>query len=290
LAAKDSLFYPKKTLNLNGKILDLSTPRVMGILNITPDSFYDGGRYNHGRDMLRQAAKLIEEGADIVDIGACSSRPGAPAVSEQTEWQRLKPALKDIQKMFPGTPLSVDTFRASIAEKAVAEGAAMVNDVSGGSLDPAMFEVAGRLKVPYVLMHMRGTPENMQKHTRYDDLLTNIFDALQKKYHILTQSGVTDVIIDVGFGFAKTIAQNFELLRNLGRFSLLGAPILAGLSRKSLIWKTLGRTPAEALNGTTVLNTLALDYGADILRVHDVQEAWEAIALLRKVQKCDTAV
>lgn len=276
---KDTGFPVKKTLNLGGNLLDLAHPRVMGILNITPDSFYEGSRRQGAQELLQQAEKMLQQGADILDIGGYSSRPGATDISEEEEWQRVGMAVKLLTTHFPEAPLSIDTFRAEVARKSVLEGAAMINDISGGELDAAMFETIARLQVPYILMHMRGTPQNMKDLNQYTHLLHDIFDYFASKLNKLRHLGVNDIVVDPGFGFAKNIAQNYELLQNMGYFSALGVPVLAGLSRKSLIYKKLGIRPEEALNGTTVLNTISLMQGASILRVHDVKEAAEAVKL-----------
>lgn len=281
MKTKDTGFSVKKTLKLHGNLLDLTQPRVMGILNVTPDSFYEGSRQHGEKELLLQAEKMLAEGADILDIGGYSSRPGATDISEEEEWQRVGMAVKLLVKHFPEAPLSVDTFRADVARKAVLEGAALINDISGGELDPAMFDTIARLQVPYILMHMRGTPQNMKELNHYDNLLHEIFDYFAAKLNKLRALGVHDIVIDPGFGFAKNIAQNYELLQNIGYFSALGVPVLVGLSRKSLIYKKLNISPAEALNGTTVLNTIGLMQGASILRVHDVKEAVEAVKLFK---------
>lgn len=280
LKAKDKVFSSKKTLNIQGKPWVLDTPKVMGILNVTPDSFYDGGRFNMEDAMLRQVEKLLQEGAAIIDIGGYSTRPGAPETSEEEETFRVVESIDSILKRFPDTLISVDTFRSNVARRAVESGAVIINDVSGGTLDDKMFETVAAAKVPYILMHMRGNPSNMQTLVDYDNLLEDMLTFFQKRVYALQQAGVADIVIDPGFGFfAKTIPQNFEILRNLNYFQILNLPILAGLSRKSTIYKSLNIQAAEALNGTTVLNTIALVNGAKILRVHDVKEAVEAIKL-----------
>lgn len=279
--AKDTVFYSKKTLKLNGKILDLSTPLVMGILNVTPDSFYDGGKYQETKAIVDRAGQLLQNGATIIDIGGYSSRPGAGDISESEEMDRVIPCTEAIIKAYPGILLSIDTFRATVAKAAIEAGACMVNDISGGSLDKAMFETVAQLRVPYVLMHMRGTPQNMVSQNNYDNLLWDILQYLEKKVFQLRKMGLTDIIVDVGFGFAKSIRQNYELLKNLDYFEVLNLPLLVGISRKSMIYKRLGVSVEEALNGTTVLNTIALTKGASILRVHDVKEAAEAVKLFK---------
>ena len=281
--AKDTFFQIKTSLNVGGKILDLSAPKVMGILNITPDSFFEGSRTQSEKEILTQAEKMLTEGADILDLGAYSSRPGATDISVEEEKQRLIPAVKLIVKHFPEAVISVDTFRASIAKKAIESGAHIINDISGGNLDQEMFKTVGKLGVPYILMHMKGTPQTMKDLTDYVDLCSEIKLYFSEKIAQLKQAGVKDIVLDLGFGFAKNIKQNFELLKQLADFRTLGFPILAGLSRKSMIYKTLDIDANEALNGTTVLNTIALLNGASILRVHDVKEAREAILLINKI-------
>ena len=281
--AKDTFFQIKTSLNVGGKILDLSAPKVMGILNITPDSFFEGSRTQSEKEILTQAEKMLIEGADILDLGAYSSRPGATDISVEEEKQRLIPAVKLIVKHFPEAVISVDTFRASIAKKAIESGAHIINDISGGNLDQEMFKTVGKLGVPYILMHMKGTPQTMKDLTDYVDLCSEIKLYFSEKIAQLKQAGVKDIVLDLGFGFAKNIPQNFELLKQLADFRTLGFPILAGLSRKSMIYKTLDIDASQALNGTTVLNTIALLNGASILRVHDVKEASEAILLINKI-------
>ena len=279
--AKGSIFYEKKTLNIRGNLVDLSTPRVMGILNVTPDSFYDGGRYfQNEHRVLQQAEKMLLEGATFLDIGGYSSRPGAEEVSVEEEKRRVVENVALVTKHFPEAYVSVDTFRAEVAREAVAAGAGMVNDISGGELDQQMFDTIAELQVPYILMHMRGTPQTMQGFITYENLVVDVLDDLQKKMARLRELNVKDIIVDPGFGFAKTIDQNYTLLKNLSVFLTLGAPLLVGLSRKSMIYRRLNIDVEAAGNGTTVLNTLALMNGAGILRVHDVKEAVEAIKLV----------
>ena len=249
--------------------MHLDTPRVMGILNVTPDSFYDGGKFKDEKSILAQVKKMIEEGADFIDVGGYSSRPGAADISEQEELNRILPVVALITHHFPKCILSVDTFRSAVATKAVEAGASIVNDISGGEQDTAMFETVARLRTPYILMHMRGTPRTMTTLTEYSDVVKECTEYFQKKITQLHALGVTDIIIDPGFGFAKTADQSFELLANLDYLQILGQPILAGVSRKSMIWRTLEITPGEALNGTTALNAVALMKGVSILRVHD---------------------
>lgn len=271
------------TLNCKGRILTLDSPLVMGILNMTPDSFYQGSR-NAGKDeLLRNASKMIEDGADILDIGGQSTRPGAKAITVDEELHRVVSAISVLKAEFPDAVISVDTYRSKVAKEAVDAGASILNDISAGSLDDKMIETVAALKVPYVLMHMRGTPETMQQLTQYDNLVREVIDYFIAKLEMLKKAGIGDIIIDPGIGFAKTAEQNFQLLKNLQQLSILGHPILAGISRKATIYKTLGITADEALNGTTVLNTVALLNGASILRVHDVKETREAVTLVRQL-------
>jgi dihydropteroate synthase len=276
---KDSAICRKHTLNLGGKILSLHTPIVMGILNLTPDSFYDGGVLSSEKAWITQATKMFSEGATLLDIGGYSSRPGATDISVKEELQRVVPVIKSILKEFPDALLSIDTFRSEVAKQAIDAGALMVNDISGGELDGNMFKIVAQRKIPYILMHMQGMPQNMANSTQYTDIFPELMDYFQKKLHKLLTLGVVDVIIDLGFGFAKTLGQNFGLLGNLQAFQILERPVLVGLSRKSMIYKTLGVTANEALNGTTALHMVALQNGASILRAHDVKEAVEAIKL-----------
>ncbi|WP_342667266.1 dihydropteroate synthase [Adhaeribacter aquaticus] len=254
----------------------------MGILNVTPDSFFEGSRIKGSDSLLSRAEKMLEEGATMLDVGGYSSRPGAAEISVKEEETRVVPAIRTLRKTFPDCLISIDTFRASIAELAIKEGANIINDISGGELDEAMFNTAARLKVPYILMHMRGTPQNMTSLTQYDDIVLELTTYFEQKVAALHALGVTDVILDPGFGFAKTIDQNYELLRRLDDFKILGLPILVGLSRKSMTYKTLGIDAAEALAGTIALNTIALMYGANILRVHDVKEAVQTVKLFKR--------
>jgi dihydropteroate synthase len=276
----------KKTLNIRGRLFDLSTPVVMGILNITTDSFYSESRVNTQNQVVDKAGQMIAEGAGIIDIGGYSTRPGAKEIDQQEEGDRIESAVEPLNKYFPDLVISVDTFRAQVAERGILKGAHIINDVAGGSLDPAMFDTVAALKVPYILMHMRGTPQTMNQMTNYNQLIPDILGDLQKKIMGLTNRGVADIVVDPGFGFAKTIAQNFELMKHLSEFSLLGYPVLAGISRKTTIYKTLGISADEALNGTTVLNTLALQQGASILRVHDVRPAVEVVKLWMEAGNC----
>jgi len=276
---KDKLFSNKNTLNIKGKILDISVPKVMGVINVTPDSFFAGSRSQQQNKIVKKAEIMLSEGAAILDIGGCSTRPGAEELPEEEEANRVIPAIHSINRSFPEAVISIDSFRSNIVKQAFDVGASMINDVSGGNLDPEMFKTVAILNSPYILMHMRGTPQTMQKETAYNMLVVDIMDHLQKKVFELQQMGIADILIDPGFGFAKTVEQNYVLLKNLGYFEALELPIVVGLSRKSIISKTLGISMDEALNGTTVLNTLALVNGARILRVHDVKEAVEAVKL-----------
>ena len=256
----------------------------MGIVNVTPNSFYDGGKHNEINSIIHQVEKMISEGADIIDIGAYSSKPSAEFVSEQDEINRLKVVIKELVNTFPSVVLSVDTFRASVAKFAVDQGVAMVNDISAGLLDDAMLPTVAELKVPYIMMHMRGTPQTMQSLTQYDDVVKEMLFYFSERIQKARSFGISDVIIDPGFGFAKTIEQNYEVLQKLELFSILELPLLVGISRKSMIYKVLETTPQEALNGTTVINTIALQKGAKIIRVHDVKEAVECVKLVSQLQ------
>jgi len=278
-------FYTNKTLNIRGTLVLLDTPVVMGILNVTPDSFYDGGKFIDERTVLEHTEKMVREGARFIDVGGYSTRPGAPSVDVEEEERRVLPVIRLLASHFPTVPVSVDTFRSAVAQKAVEAGASMINDISGGEGDEAMFDTVASLGIPYILMHMRGTPQTMSKLTNYDDIVKEIADYFHRKIHALHQRGVKDIILDPGFGFSKTPDQNFELLHQLDYFTTFGIPILAGFSRKSMVWKTLDTNPAGALNGTTALNTIALSKGAKILRVHDVKEAVECITLFEKMKK-----
>jgi dihydropteroate synthase len=281
---QNTAFSTNKTLNLGGSLMNFHRPRVMGILNVTPDSFYDGGRFDSAEQVVKKAGQMLHEGADIIDVGGYSSRPGADVISTDEETQRVLKAIRPLIKHFPGAVLSIDTFRSVVARAAVEEGALMVNDISGGELDPEMFKTVADLRVPYVLMHMRGDPQSMARLTHYNDPVKEIIDYFHKKIHTLTLLGIRDIIIDPGFGFAKTREQNFLILQHLEAFSILEKPLMAGLSRKSMVWKTLGIKPEEALNGTSALHAVALFKGADILRVHDVRECKEVISLMAAIK------
>ncbi len=274
----------KKTLNVAGKLLDLSTPRVMGVLNITPDSFYEGSRFDVSADMLQKAYQMVEEGATFIDVGGYSTRPNAADVPESVELERVLPVVELLKKHLPDAIVSIDTFRANVARQAVEAGAGVINDVSGGTLDADMFDTVAKLGVPYVLMHLRGNPQTMAQLNHYQDLTAEVIQELQAQLYKLQQLGAKDIVVDPGFGFAKNIDQNFEMLNQLEAFELLERPVLVGISRKSMIWRTLQIEAAEALNGTSVLNTVALLKGAAILRVHDVRQATEAIKLVQQLK------
>jgi len=278
---QSKVFSQNKTLNLRGRLIDLSTPQVMGILNVTPDSFFDGSRFSNEKAILQHIEKITNEGASMVDIGGYSTRPGASDITEKEELNRVIAPIQSILRNFPDTIISIDTFRSSVAKAAIDEGALVINDVSGGEADGKMFDTVAALNVPYIMMHMRGTPQTMTQQTAYENLLKEIIDYFHKKINILHSKGVKDIMVDPGFGFAKTPSQSFELLQHLDHFKILGKPILAGLSRKSMIWKTLSTTAENALNGTTSLNTIALLKGASLLRVHDVKEAVEVVKLIQ---------
>ena len=271
------------TINCLGNLIDLSTPKVMGILNITPDSFYDGGKFKDEKAILNQTEKMLAEGATFIDVGAYSSRPNATHISEDEELKRILPVINVLIENFPEIIISVDTFRSEIAKKAIENGAAIINDISGGNMDDKMFETVAQLQVPYVLMHMLGTPQNMQNKPVYTDVIQELIKFFAEKIFKLHQLKINDIIIDVGFGFGKTNEHNFEILKNLSLFEILDCPILAGISRKSMLHKTLGISAKEALNATTSANTIALINGAKILRVHDVKEAVEAIKIVEQV-------
>lgn len=267
------------TINCKGVLIDLSRPKVMGILNVTPNSFFDGGKYADESTILNQVKKMLQEGATFIDLGAYSSKPNADYVSEEEELQRLIPIVELLVREFPEIILSIDTFRSQVAEIAITAGAAMINDISAGNLDEVMLETVAKLQVPYIMMHMNGTPETMQTLTNYEDIIKEMMLYFAQKINEARSLGINDLIVDPGYGFAKTTEQNFEVMHKSALFQHLNVPILAGFSRKSMIYKTLGITAKDALNGTTVLNTLALTKGANILRVHDVKEAVEAIRL-----------
>ncbi|MDD2298493.1 MAG: dihydropteroate synthase [Fermentimonas sp.] len=278
----------KKSININGTLIDLTTPLVMGILNVTPDSFFQGSRKQSEIDIVNRCRQIIDEGGSIIDVGAQSTTPTSEFLTSAEEAERLMPALKLIRSEFPDVIISVDTFYADVAKQSVEEfGANIINDVSGGQIDDRMFPVMGELNVPYILMHMRGVPQTMQSMTDYDDFIQDILYYFSEKKAQLNFLGVNDVIIDPGFGFSKTLSQNYELMAYLKYFHIFEEPILVGISRKSMIYKLLGSTPENSLNGTTVLNSVALLSGADILRVHDVKEAVECIKIIGKMAEYD---
>lgn len=272
------------SIQVNGRLMDLSVPRVMGILNVTPDSFYAGSRKQTERDIAERVEQLMEEGTDIIDIGAYSSRPNAKDVAAEEEMERLEKGLRIIRQLAPDTVVSVDTFRASVAQRCVGEyGVAMINDISAGELDSCMFETVARLGVPYIMMHMQGTPQNMQVAPHYDNLIQDIMTYFARKIQALRELGQKDIIVDPGFGFGKTLEHNYELMNRLERLKILELPVLVGVSRKSMVYKLLDITPDESLNGTSVLHTIALLKGASILRVHDVRACREVVRIVEKM-------
>lgn len=271
------------TINCKGELIDLSTPRIMGILNVTPNSFYDGGKYKTDLDFLNQAEKMLNEGADFIDLGAYSSKPSAAFVTETEEIKRLVQVVTLLVDRFPSVNLSIDTFRAEVAKQAIEAGAAIVNDIAAGLLDDRMLEVVGQLQVPYIMMHMRGNPQTMQSLTHYDDLILDLRYYFSERIAKARAAKINDIILDPGFGFAKNLQQNYELLAKLEHFHCFELPLLVGISRKSMLYKLLDSTPQEALNGTSVLNTIALQKGANILRVHDVKEACEVRKILNQL-------
>lgn len=271
------------TINCKGNLIDLSTPKVMGIINITPDSFYDGGKYKNDSELLSQVYMMLKSGATFIDVGAYSSRPNAIHISEKEELQRILPIVKLLTKEFPAILLSIDTFRSSVARQTIEAGAAMINDISAGHGDSKMLQTITDFRVPYIMMHMKGTPQTMQQETTYDHLIKDILYYFSERIAKAKALGISDLIIDPGFGFAKTQEQNFELLNHLELFKIIEKPILIGISRKSMIYKKLDTTADQALNGTTVLNTIALQKGASILRVHDVKEAVECVKLFSEL-------
>jgi dihydropteroate synthase len=271
------------TINCHGNLIDLSTPKVMGILNLTPNSFYDGGKFSNDASILNHVELMFNQGAVIVDIGAYSSKPNAEFVNEEEELRRIIPIVLLIKKQFPELLISIDTFRSSVAKEAIESGACIINDISAGGLDINMFTIIAELQVPYIMMHMKGNPQTMQSLAQYVDITKEMLFYFSEKVALARSYGINDIILDPGFGFAKTTQHNFEVLSNLDLFKMLELPILAGISRKSMIYKTLNSTPEFALNGTTVLNTIAVQKGANILRVHDVKEAVECINLLAQL-------
>ncbi len=281
--AKDTFLNRKTTLNCNGKMVDIAQPCVMGVINLTPDSFYGNSRMQTIDAALKQTEKFLSQGAKFIDLGAYSTRPGGANVSLAEELERLIPVVKAVCKQFPDALIAVDTFRANVAEQSVQAGACLINDIAAGNLDSNMFKTIAKLQVPYLIMHLKGTPQNMQNNAVYSNIIPEVMTYFTTKIAELSALGVKDIIIDPGFGFAKNLAQNYELLNGLQDFNALQVPVLVGFSRKSMIYKLLNTTPNEALNGTTVLNTVALLKGANILRVHDVKEAVECITLVQKM-------
>ena len=275
-----------KMLKVGREVLDFSTPAVMGILNVTPDSFYDGGSYQSEAKIIGRIHQIVEEGGRIIDVGAYSSRPGAAAVSEKEEIGRLMPAVELIRKYYPHIPVSIDTFRAKVAKEVnTCMGTVIVNDISGGTMDETMFDYVAQAGIPYVMMHIQGTPETMQKNPEYADVVKEVGQFFRERIARLEAAGFRQIILDPGFGFGKTLQHNYELLDGMETYKSFGYPLLAGISRKSMIYKLLGGTPADALNGTTVLNTISLLKGADILRVHDVKEAVEAVKMVEAMRE-----
>lgn len=279
--AEKNFFEPKQSLNIKGKIFDLSTPKVMGILNITPDSFYNKSRTTSVNDALRKTEQFLSKGASFIDIGGYSSRPGALDISADEELSRLIPIVEAINKNLPEAIISIDTFRAKVAHETINAGAHIINDISAGDMDAEMFSTVAKLQVPYIFMHMQGTPQNMQQNPYYENVVLDVIDYLANKVAQLKALHVNDIILDPGFGFGKTIEHNYQLLNHLEDLKIFKLPVLAGFSRKGMIHKVLGCTAEQALNGTTILNTIALQKGAQILRVHDVKEAIECVKLVK---------
>ncbi|MBP6757754.1 MAG: dihydropteroate synthase [Flavobacterium sp.] len=271
------------TINCKGQLIDLSTPKVMGILNVTPNSFFDGGKYKNESEMLSKVGKMLSEGATFIDVGAYSSKPSAEFVSEEEELQRIVPIVNLILEYYPETLISIDTFRSEVAQVCIENGATIINDISAGNLDDNILETIAKYNVPYIMMHMRGTPQTMQQMTSYENIVKEMLFYFSERVAQARSLGINDLIVDPGFGFAKTLEQNYEVLQKMELFEILELPLLAGVSRKSMIYKTLNSTAEEALNGTTVLNTIALTKGAKILRVHDVKEAMECVTLFNKL-------
>lgn len=279
-------FVKKNTIRYNGELIDLEKPLVMGILNVTPDSFYDGGQYPTINDAVNHVGEMLNEGAGIIDIGACSTRPGALEVGAGQELKRLLPVIRQIKRTYPNAMLSVDTYHSRVAEHIVGEfGDCIINDISGGQMDPEMFKTVARLRVPYILMHIQGTPRSMQLNPAYNNVTKEVIKQLSEGVYQLHDLGVNDVIIDPGFGFGKSLDHNYELLNHLDAFRFFELPVLVGVSRKSMIYKLFGTVPGESLIGTTILNTIALQSGANILRVHDVKAAVEAVEIFEKIKE-----
>lgn len=273
-----------KSINCDGNLIDVSSPKIMGILNVTPDSFFDGGKYNNLNKIATQVDKMLQEGATFIDIGAYSSRPGAKHISEQEELSRIVPIITFLKREFPNILISIDTFRSEVAKQCIANGACIINDISCGEMDKKMFETIAELQVPYIIMHMQGTPQNMQQNPKYSNITQDILFYFSKKIAQLHNLQINDIIIDVGFGFGKTIDNNYQLLSELELFQNLEKPMLVGLSRKSMFYKYLNSTPQQALNATTIANTIALQKGASILRVHDVKPAMEVVKIVEKLK------
>lgn len=274
------------TINLSGSLMNFAVPKVMGIVNVTNDSFYSKSRVKGKEEILKTVGKMISDGADIIDVGGCSTRPGAEDVGPRKELELLQPAFETIRENFPSIPLSVDTYHSEVARESVEKwGVNIINDISGGTIDPEIWNVAGELRVPYVLTHMRGTPEDMGNHTDYEDITAEVVTEFSKKLFILHEMGLNDIILDPGFGFAKTVKQNFQLLRELNEICEIGLPVLVGISRKSMIWKTLDSSPEDSLDGTIALNAIALEKGANIIRVHDVKEAKRTVRLINSLKE-----
>jgi len=283
--SKNTFFNTSWQINCRGKLLDLSTPKVMGVLNVTPDSFYDGGKYTQDAVILKQAEKMLTDGAAIIDVGGMSSKPGAAIIEVDVELLRVVPVIKAIVKRFPDAIVSIDTIRAKVAKEAVQAGASIVNDISAGSLDADLLETVGALNVPYILMHMQGKPKDMQLNPSYKNVIQDIIDFFTDKLEKMKQAGIKDIVLDPGFGFGKTLVQNYQILQQFDAFRLFDLPLLAGMSRKSMICKLLDVSPSMALNGTTAANMVALQKGASILRVHDVKEAMEAVRMAEYLKK-----
>ncbi|NJB83035.1 dihydropteroate synthase [Wenyingzhuangia aestuarii] len=274
------------TINCNGKLIDLSTPKVMGILNITPDSFFDGGKYKDEKSILAQVERMLKDGATFIDVGAYSSRPGAKHISEEEELSRIVPVVDLLVANFPEILISIDTFRSNVAKACIKAGACLINDISGGDLDADMFITVAKLQVPYIIMHMQGNPQTMQAAPAYKNVVTEVFYELSKKVNKLNELHVHDIILDVGFGFGKSTEHNYELLKNLAYFQEMKLPVLTGVSRKSMLYKPLEISPQEALNATSIANTIALQKGTQILRVHDVKEAVEVVKFWSLLNRC----
>ncbi len=270
-------------ITCKGNTIDFNTPKVMGILNITPDSFYDGGKFNSKKEIISQTKKMLDDGATFIDVGAYSSRPNATHISEKEELERILPIIKLLVNEFPTILISVDTFRSNIADACIKAGACMINDISGGNLDPKMFAIIAKHQIPYILMHSKGTPQNMQDNPTYKDTISEIASYFKNKVTVLKQLNVKDIVLDVGFGFGKTIEHNYKILANLESFNNFNLPILVGMSRKSMLYKVLNSKPEKMLNATSIVNTIALQKGATILRVHDVKEAMECIKLISQL-------